>query len=86
MKPGTQFGRLTVLRKGEPIHSGSEFVTTWVCRCACGNEVTVRTKRLNAGLTKSCGCLSRDLAAARLKKSQRHCKPSTFVVDKEFDE
>lgn len=29
----------------------------WLCRCDCGNEVTVAGTALRSGNTKSCGCL-----------------------------
>lgn len=29
----------------------------WICRCTCGNKVTVRCQCLINGITKSCGCL-----------------------------
>lgn len=32
----------------------------WVCKCQCGKTVTVYSKRLRNGNTKSCGCLQRD--------------------------
>ena len=35
----------------------------WRCRCDCGNEVSVRSKLLLQGVTKSCGCLAKDRAA-----------------------
>lgn len=32
----------------------------WLCRCDCGQEKRVSTSALNAGLSKSCGCLKRE--------------------------
>jgi hypothetical protein len=32
----------------------------WVCRCSCGNKVTIRSDQLTGGVTGSCGCLHRD--------------------------
>lgn len=37
----------------------------WLCKCDCGKEVVVRTDLLTSGNTKSCGCLHRELSAAR---------------------
>lgn len=31
----------------------------WHCKCQCGNELTVDTRNLNSGHTKSCGCLQK---------------------------
>lgn len=53
-----KFGNLTVLYRA-PDHktSGGQNVTVWVCRCQCGNEITVTSQNLRTGHTKSCGCL-----------------------------
>lgn len=49
---GRTFGRLTVLGPtGRP--SGK---AAWLCRCMCGQEVTVRADHLKSGHTTSCGC------------------------------
>jgi hypothetical protein len=52
---GNRYGRLTVLgfdetRKGQPF---------FICRCACGQEVSVRGANLRSGNTTSCGCSRR---------------------------
>lgn len=33
----------------------------WRCKCDCGNETIVDTRRLNNGRTRSCGCLVKKL-------------------------
>lgn len=57
---GNQYGDLTVISPAEDdvLENGRHF-TKWLCQCACGNEVAVRTKNLVSGRTKSCGCKSR---------------------------
>jgi hypothetical protein len=55
------FGRLTVLYKATPTDKNIR----WQCRCVCGNEVSVHRGSLTRGLTKSCGCLNREVASAR---------------------
>lgn len=57
-KPGTVFGMLTVLSDGDPhkYPSGKQSSTS-ICKCECGNEITVRNGNLKSGKTKSCGCL-----------------------------
>jgi hypothetical protein len=37
----------------------------WLCRCDCGAEAFVRRRDLEIGHSKSCGCLNRELSAAR---------------------
>lgn len=54
---GLQYGRLTVLKRSENI--GKD--TAWLCKCECGNEVVVRTRKLTNNETKSCGCLKREV-------------------------
>ena len=66
---GSVFGRLTVLNRGTSYSNGQ---TAWVCKCVCGKVVTVHascltTKRRNP--TRSCGCLSAEMASLRRKKS-----------------
>lgn len=62
---GQTFGRLTVLEKGEAVNQRR----TWLCKCECGNYVTVTTGNLNSGQVKSCGCMWRD-SARRAGKSR----------------
>ena len=50
---GQRFGRLTVLAPAERVGQ----YTAWLCRCDCGREAVVTTRRLRSGNTRSCGCL-----------------------------
>lgn len=52
-------GRLKVLEEG-PLDRDKR--ATWICECDCGNIKTIRGKLLRNGRTKSCGCLSREVA------------------------
>lgn len=62
--PGERFGRLVVQgeRPGPPIRA-------MFCRCDCGAEAVVGVKNLRNGMARSCGCLRRDMVAA---KNRRH--------------
>lgn len=65
---GQQFGKLTVLRSGPKLDTkrkdgGS---TSWVCKCECEREITVRTWQLRSAniegrhkRVESCGCSRR---------------------------
>ena len=53
---GQHFGRLTVLAPADNVGT----YTAWLCRCQCGRETVVLTRRLRGGHTKSCGCLKAD--------------------------
>ena len=55
---GKVFGHLTVLRRDESVTGGK---AKWICRCTCGNTVSVFSSSLRSGKTKSCGCRSAPL-------------------------
>lgn len=54
-----RFGRLIVI--AEAPSRGNPKRTYWLCRCDCGNEVTVKTIELGCHV-KSCGCLKEERA------------------------
>lgn len=56
---GQVFTRLTVLHR-----AGDK---KWACRCSCGTVVIVGHSNLRSGNSKSCGCLHKELLAARVK-------------------
>ena len=51
---GMLFGRLTVIKKTKAV--------TWLCECECGNLTEVSSANLRDGVTRSCGCLQREVA------------------------
>ena len=58
---GTVFGRLTVVAL-EPSEKGRSMVR---CTCECGTSKVYILKNLRLGVTKSCGCLSKDMIVER---------------------
>ena len=62
---GIRFGRLLVEADSGERCSGHDIL--WRCKCDCGNVSTVSTSHLKRNQTKSCGCLARELVAARTK-------------------
>jgi hypothetical protein len=52
---GVVCGHLTVLRRA----ASARGKVRWVCRCSCGNEVTVIGSDIRSGKTQSCGCKRR---------------------------
>lgn len=65
---GQTFGRLKAVRfvgieKGRSLHE---------CVCSCGNTITVKSKYLVNGDTKSCGCLVKENAIANGKATATH--------------
>ena len=55
---GIRFGRLVAV---EPTEKRKYGTVVWKCKCDCGNTKEVCTTYLNAGYTRSCGCLRLDL-------------------------
>jgi hypothetical protein len=61
---GQRFSRLVVL---DYSHTSDKSAAFWRCRCDCGTIAVVRAIDLRRSHTKSCGCLHRELTAARSK-------------------
>ena len=66
---GKQSGRLTIL--GRDLNKEQKYTrphTYWLCKCSCGNVVSVRACNLRNSIkgyhTRSCGCLQGEWAAA----------------------
>lgn len=57
---GQQYGHLTVIGRDEE-RKGN--ITYWLCKCDCGNTKIISVARgsLTRGLTKSCGCLRKNI-------------------------
>ena len=72
---GKKFGRLTVLSKVENLREWDiqgnvvPKPTTFLCRCDCGTQKEVNASNLKRGLTRSCGCLAREM-----KKNNKYAK------------
>jgi hypothetical protein len=67
-KTGKRYGRLTVRCRSYD----KDNIVAWVCDCDCGNVVTIPTSRLTRGITKSCGCLKRDLAIEKYTQPNKY--------------
>lgn len=67
LKPGTKFGRLTVVKE---IYRSSQQLYVYECECECGRRTTTRGDCLRAGITRSCGCLVRETTAQTGKRSR----------------
>jgi len=57
---GLVFNRWKVLGFDRRVSSGHR---KWFCRCVCGMEKSVYGHFLKSGVSKSCGCLKRELSA-----------------------
>lgn len=58
-----RFSRLVVMSYVGPLPKRGGL---WLCQCDCGKTATVRGADLRSGNTKSCGCLFKESARARL--------------------
>lgn len=55
-----QFGRLYVEEKAK--RNSPNGNTRWVCLCRCGNRIEADGYSLRKGITRSCGCLRREIS------------------------
>ena len=72
-KVGDVLGRLTLVEYLGT--AGKQAV--WRCRCACGNEVVLKSGNLGVS-TKSCGCIKREVTGA-LNRTHGHARPSAGI-------
>lgn len=62
---GQRFGRLLVICEyGRDKHRS----VLWLCKCSCGNEVTVNGDYLRNGHTTSCGCYMKECLSKRMSE------------------
>ena len=57
---GERFGRLVVLGK-KGVDKWGQYI--WLCECNCGGKTRVVGNSLRKGITKSCGCLRKEMSA-----------------------
>lgn len=69
---GQRFGRLTVLeRAGSYQYPFGGSAAIWRCRCDCGEVVDIISGNLRYGMTRSCGCLRKDLLRERAARNRQ---------------
>lgn len=54
---GQKFNKLTVIKR---VGTDKNRRALWLCKCDCGNMVTVNITDLRTGRRKSCGCLKKE--------------------------
>lgn len=81
---GQIFERLSVIKRLENsiMPSGTVF-SKWLCKCECGNQVSVLGIDLKSGKTHSCGCLHKESVGrnGRANKTHGMYSASTSVDD-----
>lgn len=65
---GKRFGRLTAERTDGRDNQGHY---RWLCKCDCGNTITVTGTYLTRGETRSCGCLHTEVVIAHNKSEAK---------------
>ena len=65
---GQRFGRLTVVRLNGFAKYNKGSASKWLCKCDCGNEITVLGDSLRQKKTQSCGCYMREVNSKRATK------------------
>jgi hypothetical protein len=66
---GQRFGRLIVTRRVEDVvNSEGRRYIMWYCECDCGGNKIITTCSLTGGITKSCGCISKETSFRLQKK------------------
>lgn len=62
MNIGSKFGRWTITGPCPPVEYRGRPHPMWMCECDCGTVAAVAQGSLQRGLSKSCGCLRRELS------------------------
>lgn len=62
---GKTYGRLQVIERDLNKPTGHHNSAYWLCKCECGNLVSVAGSQLRSGKTQSCGCLKIELTKKR---------------------
>ena len=70
---GRRFGRLVALE------IASRSPSRWLCHCDCGKEHVVVATLLKNGKCRSCGCLRREVSAAR-KRTHGQRRTALYAV------
>jgi len=62
---GKKFGRWTALSRDRNAPAGQ---AQWRCQCECGTKRTLKGQQLCERISKSCGCLRREVTTRRSTK------------------
>lgn len=74
---GQRFGRWTVLEyKGT---TGRSRTSLWLCKCDCGNVSVVTKSNLMRKVSRSCGCLGKEIRLAANTKHNMAYSPHYFA-------
>lgn len=69
---GKKFDRWTVIKKADFVGHGIKPNIYWKCACDCGEIQEVMGSSLRSGVSKSCGCLQREIVSDIGKSKRTH--------------
>ena len=78
------FGKLTVIE----LDQESSGRRKWICKCSCGNTVSVREYNLKSGNTKSCGCTRKEKSSVRnlnVKQVKTRDNPGEIILKGNYE-
>lgn len=75
---GQKFGRLTVLHIDKRIKLGQHLYWTWLCKCDCGNIISVLPGNLKKKNIQSCGCLKKETSTKNGKNRKKDITNQRF--------
>lgn len=78
---GKTFNRLTVIKEVPSPENDSH----WLCQCECGNLVEIRGTAIKSGITRSCGCLAKEIASNLIKTNSLDIVARRGYEDKRVD-
>lgn len=81
---GNRYGKLTVIKKVENKLNLKDRCIYWNCICDCGNKKIVKGTSLTRGVTKSCGCLKKDIQYISNNKGLFKSKYNTYDLTGEY--
>lgn len=71
---GKRFGKLVVIKRDWAF---SKKAVKWVCKCDCGNEVSILSNNLKRGASQSCGCIFKEYTRGLVKENNPAFKDET---------
>lgn len=77
---GCKYERLTVIEKVSKPEHLKHNSSYWLCKCECGNSFVATTYQLTSGISKSCGCLTRENLSQINRKYNTYDLSGSFGV------
>ena len=81
---GQKFGRWTVIKQAEDYINPKtgQHLAQWLCECDCDNHTirAVAQTSLNKGLSRSCGCIQKEIASKTNKRYNTYNFCDDYVI------